>query len=332
MVKDYFEECTLEGPTPAPEMEEDALQALCRYDWPGNVKELREVLDKIWITGLTLGRITLRDLPENIRKLRIEPGPLDFGSYGSLEEAEQSWEKSFLIHHLRKQGWDLEQTSQALKTDPQSIRNKLVHHGIRLPEQNGDRAPLLQRTLKRSVVLCGSGLHSGIKTGLILQPMPPGSGIIFLDITSGQTIPARLDHVVSTDYSTCLKKGLATVGTIEHIMAVLHMYRINNLLIKIGDEAPVMDGSAKDFCTLIEDGEFEEQDGFYEELVIEKTYSFGATDPGGPSISIEPSDRLRVSYHMEYPEPIGVQEFTYEFTGEESFRKEIAPARTFGFL
>ena len=189
-----------------------------------------------------------------------------------------------------------------------------------------------QRTLKRSVVLCGSGLHSGIKTGLILQPMPPKSGIIFGDISSGNTIPAKLENVQSTDYSTCLKKGLTSVATIEHIMAVLHMYRITNLLIKIGDEAPVMDGSAKDFCQLIEDGEFEDQDDTYEEIIIDRKYSFGSSENGKPFITIEPANKFIATYHMEYPKPIGIQNHTFEFHGEDSFKTQIAPARTFGFL
>ena len=190
----------------------------------------------------------------------------------------------------------------------------------------------LQRTLKRSVVLCGRGLHSGIKTGLIMQPLPPGSGIIFGDISSGDTIPARVENVQSTEYATSLRKGYATVSTIEHIMATLHMYRINNLLIKIGDEAPVMDGSARDFCQLIEDGDFEEQDEPYEELVIEKTYTFGPKESGAAHISIEPYDGFRVSYHMEYPAPIGIMDYTFEFDGSDSFKEDIAPARTFGFV
>ena len=127
--------------------------------------------------------------------------------------------------------------------------------------------------MKRSVVLCGRG--SAFRN----QNRPhhaaaclPGSGIIFGDISSGNTIPAKVENVQSTEYATSLRKGYASVSTIEHIMATLHMYRVHNLLIKIGDEAPVMDGSAKDFCQLIEDGDFEEQDEPYEELVIDKTY------------------------------------------------------------
>ena len=199
-----------------------------------------------------------------------------------------------------------------------------------LKGKKGDRP--LQRTLKRSVVLCGRGLHSGIKTGLIMQPLPPGSGIIFGDISSGSTIPAKVENVQSTEYATSLRKGYASVSTIEHIMATLHMYRVHNLLIKIGDEAPVMDGSAKDFCQLIEDGDFEEQDEFYEELVIDKKYTFGPKEEGGAHISIEPYDGFKVSYHMEYPAPIGIMEHTFEFKGAESFKEEIAPARTFGFV
>ncbi len=334
LVKDYIEECAAKGRFPAPVIEDEALAALCHYDWPENVKELRSVLDKILITGSTSGKISLLDLPPEFQNSKGTIRSDEFDHSDTFQEAELTWEKGFIIHHLRKNGWDLKKTCEALKTDQKLFQEKLTRHAIRLPEPNGNQssAPLLQRTLKRSVVLCGSGLHSGIKTGLILQPLPPGSGIIFGDISSGKTIPAQLKNVQSTDYSTCLKKGLASVATIEHIMAVLHMYRITNLLIKVGDEAPVMDGSAKDFCALIEDAEFEEQDGIYDEIVIDKTYSFGAEDENGPVISIEPAETFTVSYYMKYPEPIGTQDYTFKYQGESSFKNEIAPARTFGFM
>ncbi len=335
IVKDYFEEYAEREKLAAPLIEEEALAALCRYDWPENVKELRAVLDKLLITGATQGEISLQEILAETQKPQNEISSQEFDRFESFQEAELTWEKGFIIHHLRKNGWDLGQTCKALKTDKKQFQQKLKRHSIRLPEPNGKQPtppPLIQRTLKRSVVLCGSGLHSGIKTGLILQPLPPGSGIIFGDISTGKTIPARLENVESTDYSTCLKKGLVSVATIEHIMAVLHMYRITNLLIKVGDEAPVMDGSAKDFCALIEDGEFEEQDGIYDEIVIDKTYTFGPDKENGPMISIEPADKFTVSYYMKYPEPIGTQDYTYIFNGETSFKNEIAPARTFGFM
>ena len=332
LVKDYLNEIQQTQKNSIPEIGEDALAALCSYNWPGNMKELRSVLNKLILKGANQEKISVQDLPSEIWQPKIEISSI--GEAGSLKEAELIWEKHFIIHHLKQNNWDIETTCKALKTGKKQLKEKIACHSIEIPDRkknaNGTCHP--QRTLKRSVVLCGSSLHSGVKTGLILQPMPPGSGVIFGDISTGKTIPARLENVQSTDYATRLQKDRMSVGTIEHIMAVLHMYRITNLLIKIGDEAPVMDGSAKDFCDLIEDGEFEDQEGFYEEIVIDKKYTFGNQDQGEPFISIEPSDNFCVSYHMEYPEPIGTQNYTFEFKGNESFKKEIAPARTFGFM
>ncbi|QPJ62680.1 MAG: UDP-3-O-[3-hydroxymyristoyl] N-acetylglucosamine deacetylase [Candidatus Nitronauta litoralis] len=274
LVKKYFEELAEYGNYTPHSVDDEAMERLVAYDWPGNLKELRDFLDNI----------ARKVHPDDVINIDHLPPPV------GLDESEA-------ISTAREKG------------------------ASRLPRQ---------RTLKRSVVLCGSGLHSGIKTGLIMQPLPPNSGIIFGHISSTATIPAKPENVESTEYSTCIKKGFFSVGTIEHIMAVLHMYRINNLLIKIGDEAPVMDGSAKDFCQLVEDGEFEEQDSPYEELVIDKEYSFG--DPKGAHIKIAPCDGFEVSYHMEYPEPIGTMDYTFKYENFEGFKKEIAPARTFGFM
>ena len=317
-----------------PNIEDEALTALSRYSWPGNIQELRSVLEKLVLICTNQNTISIQDLPPKIWKPQNLLDNKSLNQAGSLEEAESIWEKHFILYHLKQNNWNIDKTCKNLKTEKKEFYEKLKYHSIEIKE--ADTASSLkrcpQRTLKRSVVLCGSSLHSGIKTGLILQPMPPGSGIIFGDIASGKTIPAQLENVQSTDYSTCLKKGASSVGTIEHIMATLHMYRVTNLLIKIGDEAPVMDGSAKAFCELLEDGEFEDQDDFYEEIIVDKHYSFGNKEKGEPYISIEPSENFSVSYHMEYPEPIGVQDFTYVFKGDESYKKEIAPARTFGFM
>ena len=191
--------------------------------------------------------------------------------------------------------------------------------------------PIKQRTLKKSVVISGQGLHSGIKTGLILHPLPPNSGILFSGISADVTIPAHLDFVGSTGYATSLRtKGFA-VGTVEHFLAVLHSYGITNLLVKVQGEIPILDGSAVEFCNLIEEAgvQIEEEDGA--EIIVDRPYSAGAEDDG-EGISIEPADHFSVRYVLRYPPPVGVQEHTYTFNGPEYFKSEIAPARTFGFL
>ena len=189
-----------------------------------------------------------------------------------------------------------------------------------------------QKTLKRSVVLSGQGLHSGMKAGLILSPLPPNSGIIFGNITTSDNIPAHIDYVQSTEYATSLKCGQASAQTIEHFMAVLHAYRISNLQIKISGEIPIMDGSALEFCKLIEDAGIEEQDAELDEIVIEEKYTIGESSENGKYISIEPYDTFTVKYLLNYPHPVGRQEYVFTLKNEVVFRDLIAPARTFGFL
>lgn len=189
-----------------------------------------------------------------------------------------------------------------------------------------------QRTIKQSMVLYGTGLHSGLKTGMILLPQPPGSGINFCNLSDDLIVPGHLDYVLSTEFATSVAKGRTIIRTVEHLMAVLHAYRINNILIKINGEIPIMDGSALDFCRIIEEAGIEEQMPGYEELVVDRRYQVGEESPDGTYISIEPADTFGVRYHLSYPTPIGDQEYTFILNGSETFKQEIAPARTFGFL
>jgi UDP-3-O-[3-hydroxymyristoyl] N-acetylglucosamine deacetylase len=187
-----------------------------------------------------------------------------------------------------------------------------------------------QKTLKKSVVISGVGLHSGIKTGLILHPLPVNSGVLFTGISGDVRVPARLDYVGSTGYATSLRSKGFAVGTVEHFLAVLHGYGITNILVKVQGEVPILDGSALEFCQLIEEAGIDEQQEPWPEIVIDRPYRVGADD--GESITIEPAEFFSVRYLLKYPRPVGAQEYSYMHNGPESFRSEIAPARTFGFL
>ena len=189
-----------------------------------------------------------------------------------------------------------------------------------------------QKTLCRSAVLYGQGLQSGIKTGLVLSPLPPNSGIVFSNITTGERIPASIEYVESTEFSTSLRKGRFTSRTIEHLLSALHAYRISNLLVKITDEVPIMDGSASAFCQLIEQAGVREQTEYLEEFVVTRCLHIGTIQPEAKYLLVEPYNGLRITYRLHYPRPLGIQEFTYEYLGAYSYRHEIAPARTFSFV
>lgn len=186
-----------------------------------------------------------------------------------------------------------------------------------------------QRTIQRSVVAGGVGLHSGVSSGLILEPLPPGAGIRFGRLGSSGHVQAHVDCVDSTGYATSLRGQAVTAATVEHLMAALHAYSVTNLLVKTDGEVPILDGSASGFCELIEGAGLEEQDAECSPLRADRRIRVGDADRW---IEIEPWDGLIVRYELEYPSPVGRQTYEFEMTGTEAFRREVAPARTFGFV
>lgn len=195
--------------------------------------------------------------------------------------------------------------------------------------QNLRGEPVVQKTLATSALLYGQGLHSGKKSGLIFEPLPAYSGIHFVGIAQGAPVPAHVDFVESTGFATTLRLGETQAGTIEHIMSALHAYGICNLLIKCNGEVPVMDGSAQDFCSLIEEIGLEEQEGEWFQIKVEKPIRI---ERGKEFISLEPADEFIIDYTLEYPEPVGRQRLVFTLGDVELYKKEIAKARTFGFV
>ena len=134
------------------------------------------------------------------------------------------------------------------------------------------------------MVLNGTGLLSGRNTGVILSPLGINEGIVFQTL-DGQTIRGHITAL--EDYaqtgpsktfsanSTTLDNGRRRVRTIEHLMAVLSMYGITNVLVKVDEEIPNIDGSAKDFCKLIEEAGIEEQSASTKVAVIRQKIGVG---------------------------------------------------------
>ncbi|MDH4164560.1 MAG: UDP-3-O-acyl-N-acetylglucosamine deacetylase [Nitrospirota bacterium] len=194
-----------------------------------------------------------------------------------------------------------------------------------------------QRTLKGNVVLNGIGLLSGRNTGIILSPLGVNEGILFQSL-DGQTIRG---HITSLeDYSrsvttktfsansTTLENGKRRVRTVEHLMAVLSMYGITNALVKVDEEVPNIDGSAKDFCGLIEDAGIEEQSASTKVAVVRQKIGVGREDKAEKHLFVEPFEGFEVSMRVDYPPPIGEQVLRFD-PAKGSFAKDIAPARSF---
>jgi UDP-3-O-acyl N-acetylglucosamine deacetylase len=310
--------------------DDDALEMLMNYDWPANVKELKNLVEKI-VVSVHTKTISSNDIPLSVRDDMQYNVSRYHERYATMQEAEAAWRKNYLLYHLRRNDRDIKRTAKQINITKKLLKQYVSEYNIILSCE-GQAPQRMQRTLKRSMVLSGRGLHSGDKTGLILTPLPPGSGILFGNISSGEVIPASIDYVVSTDYATSLKHNKAAARTIEHFLAVLHAYRITNLMIKINNEVPIMDGSAVDFCQMIEDAGIEEQEEPLDEIIVDRRHTIGEADSKTKFLTVEPADVFSIHYSLNYPRPVGQQEYTFVMTEADDFKREIAPARTFGFL
>ncbi len=198
-------------------------------------------------------------------------------------------------------------------------------------------SPEPQRTLRENVVLNGVGLLSGRKTGIILSPLGIDQGIVFQTL-DGQTIRGHItslenfSQTVSSKTfsanSTTLDNGRQQIRTVEHLMAIFSVYGITNVLIKIDDEVPNIDGSAKDFCDLIEQAGIEEQAALTKIAVIRQKIGVGSDGRDEKHLYAEPFEGFEIEMRVDYPPPIGEQMFTFN-PEKRSFTEEIAPARSF---
>ena len=194
-----------------------------------------------------------------------------------------------------------------------------------------------QKTIKRSVLAKGIGIHSGYNTGIILSPMPKNSGVIFEDISSGESFRAHLENVFSTNYSTNLKKNDFEIKVVEHILSTLYAYGIDNIKIKGSREIPIFDGSAKKFCELIDSAGVLELEENKRVFPITQTIRYQDPIDSGKTIVIEPFDGFAVDYQLIISESFGSQRFCIEMPKNlekwgEVFKEQIAPSRTFGFI
>jgi len=189
-----------------------------------------------------------------------------------------------------------------------------------------------QCTINKPVTISGIGLHSGERINMTLRPAEAGTGVIFHRLVGAQTvsIAARSENVVDTRLATVLGCGETRISTVEHLMAVLAAYGIDNLHIDIdGPEVPVMDGSAAPFATLIEAAGLRKLAKSRVYLAIRQPVT---VCDGDKRVNIIPSRFFRMTYDIAFEHPcIALQQRSLKVT-VETFRRELAAARTFGFL
>jgi UDP-3-O-[3-hydroxymyristoyl] N-acetylglucosamine deacetylase len=197
----------------------------------------------------------------------------------------------------------------------------------------GRGAAVTQKTISEKAACTGVGLHSGESAQLVLYPARPGTGIVFVrtDLPDAPEIPARRAALASTLLATTLGRGAATVGTVEHLLAAIASLGIDNLRVEVdGPEIPVMDGSAAPFVALLREAGVFDQGVARRVIRVRRPIS---VRDGDRVIRVSPAPRLTVSYFVDYPHAaIGKQCIASLAVDATSFERELARARTFGFL
>jgi len=189
-----------------------------------------------------------------------------------------------------------------------------------------------KKTILRNIRLSGAGVHSGKPVKLTLLPSEAGE-IVFRRMDLGN-LEARIDPGrVESFNSTTLVGDEFNVRTVEHLLASLFAFGVNSLVVEIdADEIPIMDGSARPFVLALEKAGTRRLAQKIPSLKILRPF---AVEDKGASVIVEPSETgagLWLSYAIDYANPaIGLRRFERRFT-LASFAREIAPARTFGFV
>ncbi|MFY9561556.1 MAG: UDP-3-O-acyl-N-acetylglucosamine deacetylase [Terriglobales bacterium] len=188
-----------------------------------------------------------------------------------------------------------------------------------------------EQTIRAPATCTGVGLHSGAPVTLRILPASAGTGIVFrrTDL-DGFAIEASGRNVARVSYATSLMKKGVLISTTEHLLSAFIGAGIDNAVVELDNlELPILDGSARPFVEMIQKAGIRRQRKIRTYLRIVREIELRE---GDKFIAVYPANTYSVSYAINFPHPqIGRQTFCVQLTNG-SYLREIAPARTFGFM
>ena len=189
---------------------------------------------------------------------------------------------------------------------------------------------LNQQTLNRPAAFSGIGLHSGNRVNMTLLPAPANSGVRFrrVDLDGKPEIEARVEHVTDTNRSTTIARGNVKIHTVEHVLAALAGYGIDNAIIELdANEPPIADGSSREFCKIIQAAGIAP--------LAEKRETFTPTEPiemqsGETVMTLFPYDGFKITCTSADKQGRFTQFYSTDIT-PKTWERELSHARTFCF-
>jgi UDP-3-O-[3-hydroxymyristoyl] N-acetylglucosamine deacetylase len=188
-----------------------------------------------------------------------------------------------------------------------------------------------QTTIGESFSASGVGLHSNSSVNVKVSPAPAYTGYVFrrTDLNDFE-IPAAPQYVTHVSYATTLMKSGVMISTVEHLLSAMLGCGVDNAIIDVDSlEVPILDGSSKQWVELIERGGIVELEAPRAYLRVLKHIEVSEKNR---TMSIEPADQFRITCQIDFDHPmIGRQQLEISFH-PGIYAREIAPARTFGFV
>src|SRR6202521_2283826 len=188
-----------------------------------------------------------------------------------------------------------------------------------------------QTTIERPAATKGVGLHTAVKSHLRLVPAPANTGIVFrrVDLDNFE-IEAHVRNVARVSYATSLMKKGVLLSTTEHVLAALYSCGVDNVYIELDAlELPILDGSSKPFIEMLRQAGTRRLRRQRRYIRVIKPLEFS---DGDRRIGIYPADEFRVHCFVDYKHPNGGPQEVEMTVDRQSFSRELAPARTFGFM
>lgn len=189
-----------------------------------------------------------------------------------------------------------------------------------------------RRTVAKSVSASGIALHAGQPIAMTLAPASPGAGVVFRRSDLGNVqIPARYDRVSDTRLGTVLASASgASVGVVEHLMAAVAGLEIDDLLVTLdGPEPPILDGDALSYMRLLDEAGTVDSERPRRGIRVLRQVQ---VEHGGARAALFPAAERQFDFEIVFSSAaIGTQKLSWTFS-PEGFRRDIGPARTFGFM
>ena len=189
---------------------------------------------------------------------------------------------------------------------------------------------LQQQTISRPASFSGVGLHSGNRVNMTFLPAPPDSGIRFrrVDLEGKPEIEAKVENVVETNRSTTLGRGNVKVHTVEHVLATFAGYGIDNAIVELdANEPPIADGSAREYCKMVEAAGLASQGERREPYVVTEPIEL---QMGETEMTLFPDDVFKLTCTSADKQGRFTQFFSLEIS-PKTWERDLAHARTFCF-